>query len=69
MDEDGLYRIKGRKNSDHNTMLISINTEFCYKKNKLLKSWKLNNKEGWRQYNAEVQETFKTDKEMVMENT
>ncbi len=46
VDEEGLYRTKGRKNSDHNTILISINTDFCYKKNNILKRWKLNNKEG-----------------------
>ncbi len=48
VDEERLYRIKGRKNSDHNTMLISINTQCCYKKNKILKRWKLNKKRGWK---------------------
>ncbi len=49
-------------------MLISIGTE-TRKDLKIIKKWKLNNKEGWRNYNKEFQEKFKKDKDRQVDLT
>ena len=50
VDEQGMYRIKGRTESDHNTILVTINTDIKPRK-ETTKRWKLKNKEGWKEYN------------------
>jgi len=58
VDEEGIYRIKGRKHSDHNTILTKIGTNIKVN-TKIIKRWKLNNKEGWEKYNKEIQKAYK----------
>lgn len=36
--------------SDHNTILMEVNTEIAFEQ-KLIKRFRLNNKEGWKKYN------------------
>ena len=57
VDEEGVYRIRGKKESDHNTMLINIGTNIR-KDTKIIKRWKLNNKEGWNNFNKEIQAKY-----------
>ena len=54
VDEQGTMRIKGRKESDHNTMLVTIACTFP-KESHTIKRWKLNNTEGWTEFNTQVQ--------------
>ena len=55
VDEKGTYRISGKVESDHNTMLISVKTNIKKEKEKITRL-KLNNKEGWKQYNTQINE-------------
>ncbi len=51
VDEEGTYRIKGRRESDHNTMIIRLNIN-VKKQTRKIKRYKMNNEEGWKQYNT-----------------
>ena len=53
VDEVGTYRIKGRTHSDHNSLLVTIKTDIRPEIT-IVKKWKLNNKEGWKDYNKEL---------------
>ena len=55
VDEKGIYRLKNtRAHSDHNTILVSITYHPVNKYGKI-KRWKLNNKQGWIEYNKVIQ--------------
>ena len=60
VDEQGTHRIKGRKESDHNIILITITTKTEEKK-QIIKRWKLDNEEGWKKYNEEIQKQTSTN--------
>ena len=53
VDEDGSLRVKGKKESDHNTIVMSIkindSRQPTYKQ-----TWKINNTEGWKKINVEM---------------
>ncbi len=53
IDEEGSLRIKGKAETDHNTILtsISINTE---RERKLQTRWKMGNSNGWAKYNEVI---------------
>ena len=55
IDEEGHLRVKGKHETDHNTILMSIKIndprEPTYRE-----SWKTDNREGWKQFNKTVQE-------------
>ena len=53
VDEKGVYRIKGKKETDHNTILVEIETS-KKKETKKIQRWRLNNKEGWKEYNEKI---------------
>ena len=53
VDEEGTLRIKGNKETDHNTMTISFKCPLS-KTTRVIKKWKLNNREGWAEYNARM---------------
>ena len=53
VDEEGVYRIKGRKETDHNTLLCKLSFEPKRETKKIVK-WKLNNKEGWKLFNEQI---------------
>ena len=50
IDEKGTLRLKGRKESDHNTITLEIDTRIPKTETKTTK-WKLDNKQGWIQFN------------------
>ena len=54
VDEEGHLRVKGKNETDHNTitMTIKINDP---RKPKFQERWRLNNKEGWRLFNKTTQ--------------
>ena len=53
IDEVGIMRIKGKKESDHNTMTTSVRTKWENTvENK--KVWNIKNKEGWKKFNPEI---------------
>ena len=56
-DEIGANRIKGNKESDHNTIIMEINMEMKNEKKKI-KKWNLNNKQGWIKYNKVLKEQY-----------
>ena len=68
VDEQGLYRMKGRKESDHNTILMEISTEYT-KEIKTIKRWKLNNTDGWKNFNQQMKECNKEISKLTQEET
>ena len=61
IDDIGTYRIKGRKESDHNTILMETKLRIT-KDNKKITRWRLTNQEGWKKYNKVLKEINKNDK-------
>ena len=55
IDEEGTLRIKGKKESDHNTILMAIKVNNP-RKREYITNWKLDNKEGWNQFNKKIKE-------------
>ena len=53
IDDKGTHRIKGKKESDHNTIMMEINTTVNNER-KTIKRWKLNNTKGWEEFNNEI---------------
>ena len=60
IDEIGSHRIKGNKESDHNTILLSLGTEIT-REQKMTTRWKLDNKEGWKKFNEKIQTVIKNN--------
>ena len=50
IDEEGAHRVKSKKESDHNTILVNMKINDDGKP-EYLEKWKLNNKQGWEQFN------------------
>jgi len=59
VDEVGLLRIKGTKESDHNTITTKVKTKWENKVEKR-RVWNIRNKEGWLQYNKEIKKAAET---------
>ena len=55
IDKEGTLRIKEKKESDHNTILMAIKVNNPRKREYITK-WKLENKEGWNQFNKKIKE-------------
>ena len=53
MDEEGHLRVKGKNETDHNTIITTIATNLPRKKT-IIEKWNLNNKEGWENFNKEM---------------
>ena len=74
-DEEGTHRIRGRNETDHNTIMVNINMHM-HKQTTTIKRWKLDNNEGWKQYNNNPQEkmtkmenpTYQTLQEKMVES-
>ena len=69
IDEDGAHRVKSKKDSDHNTILISLRINEP-RKPEYLEKWKLENKDGWKQFNvsfAKLSENLTRNYEKVEE--
>ena len=61
IDELGALKLKGRTESDHNTMTISITAPIT-KDKKTITRWKLGNKEGWKEFNKKIEKEINKDK-------
>ena len=74
-DEVGTHRIRGRNETDHNTIMVNINMQMN-KQSTTIKRWILDNNEGWKQYNNNLQEkltkmenpTYQTLQEKMIES-
>ncbi len=55
VDEEGTHRLKGKKQTDHNTLMATFKSTIKIRKEKI-KRWKLNNTEGWKQFNEQLVE-------------
>ena len=53
IDEEGTMRLKGKKESDHNTITITTRVTKTTEQGKK-KIWKLSNEEGWKKFNMEM---------------
>ena len=53
IDEEENYRLKGKNQSDHNTIMITINKKLN-QKNKQNKIWKINEKTDWKKYEEKL---------------
>ena len=60
VDEKGNKKIYGsnKKETDHNTIITNIKINNPRKKNYINK-WRINNKEGWKEFNTKIQERNK----------
>ena len=56
VDEEGHLRIKGKNETDHNTLLMTMIINDT-RKPKYIKKWNLGNKEGWKEFNKKVIES------------
>ena len=57
IDEAGIYRLKGKEETDHNTILFEVGAHIAGKETKE-KIYNLKNKESWREYNKKMQEKY-----------
>ena len=55
IEEKGTHRIKGKSDTDHNTILTTMNIKNV-KEGKTIRRWKLDNKAGWKQLNKKTQQ-------------
>ena len=53
VDEEGHLRVKGKNETDHNTIITTITTNLPRKKT-IIEKWNLNNKKGWENFNKEI---------------
>ena len=66
VDEAGLHRIKGKTETDHNTIIIELNLNYD-EETEIIKRWNTNNKEGWEEYNRELKSKYKKNKPQSQE--
>ena len=57
VDEEGNLRIKGKNETDHNTIIMSIRINDP-RKPTFREKWNLKNKEGWTIFNKEIMEAY-----------
>ena len=53
VDEEGQFRIKGKNETDHNTIITTVTTNLPRKKT-YIEKWNLANEEGWDKFNKEM---------------
>ncbi len=56
IDEEGALRIKGKNQTDHNTIMTNIKTN-TPRQPAYNEVWKLSNQSGWQKFNKEIQKT------------
>ena len=61
VDEDGNLRIRGKNETDHNMILMTLKINDP-RKPTIIERWKLNNRDGWKKFNETIQEAHKTNK-------
>ena len=57
VDEEGIMKIEGKNQSDHNPIMITLDYNTMKTKEKVTK-WKLNNNNKWKEYNKEIQKIY-----------
>ena len=62
VDEEEIYKIKGKSITDHNTLLIELEINYEKTKTETITRWNLNNKEGWNEFNKEFPRKYKETK-------
>ena len=60
IDEEGTIRIKGKKDSDHNTIALRTRLKIKEKPHKC-SIWNVKNKEGWAKYNNEIKREYENN--------
>lgn len=60
VDEAGTLKIRGEKASDHNTLCLTMRINPKMEK-KTTTKWRLNNEEGWREFNEKIQRMEDTE--------
>ena len=55
VDEEGHQRIKGKNETDHNTLLMTIKVNDA-RKPTYRTVWNLKNKDGWKEFNNMIAE-------------
>ena len=60
VDKIGIYRLRGKADSDHNTITTTISSNLTTRK-RTVEITQINNKEGWREYNKEITRKYKED--------
>ena len=53
VDEEGIYRIKGKNETDHNTLMVTVQCQVNKVKRQITR-WKTKNKEGWKEFNIKL---------------
>ena len=61
VDEEGNLRIKGKNETDHNTILMSIKINDP-RRPSFQEKWKLNNKEGGGKFNEAIKQAYSNNK-------
>ena len=62
VDEEETYKIKGKSVTDHNTLLIEVEINFEKTRTETITRWKLDNKEGWKEFNKKFPKKYKETK-------
>ena len=65
IDEEGTLRMKGKNETDHNTITATIETQ-CINQTIKKKQRKINNKEGWTKFNHKM-ENMRNNKELEID--
>jgi len=62
IDEEGYLRLKGKSESDHNTIICKLNNTKILKEPNKVTKWKINDKTNWHNFNKHIKETTELDK-------
>ena len=57
IDEEGVYRLKGKKDSNHNTIVVELNIPWSEKPTKK-KIYNLADQEGWDKFNKKLDDKY-----------
>ena len=69
IDEEGLYKIQGKNQSDHNLMMITIEHPTQKTKEKKTKWKDLENQHTWKTFNRELERHFRTTHDLSYEES
>ena len=59
IDEIGIYRLKGRTESDHNTILMDIKINHTKRNKKTITKWNTGTRQEWKNYNELIDTTYR----------
>ena len=63
IDCENIYTLRGKEETDHNTMILDLNLTLKTRSNKI-SVWNLNNKEGWKKYNEILNKNTENQKHL-----